>query len=312
MKLFDGRKNSADKAGEAPKTIRGKKMPTIIRPLGARLNEQEWYVEFEKAKKLTDEKGAKLLSVGELYGWLENDMKQEYKILRKWVRGLHAKMWSGTVVASPGLNESFPRIIEYVVDVSKDDVGYLDKKSDEHHPESRRYTLDTSDFKGEKGIALVLQPGTYDIIEDGADRVFIPTSEIIVVEKFVQSKKGKAGIDEQTGIPIDNGEELIRFGRETRDFVFPVAVMTDLALQFSVGTPRNAGITIAEFPLIPSSSATGSPEKQIQIAVPDDIKGLTAAAQESIGKLKGIVNESLLAPIEKLVIKVKESEKENK
>ena len=84
-------------------------------------------------------------------------------------------VWTGTIVAHPRANGEIG-----------DTIVYTDPKTGD------RYILDTRNFKGEKGIALVLETGKYNIEQERRpsnrfDYVFLPKSEIWVVPNFPQT-----------------------------------------------------------------------------------------------------------------------------
>lgn len=90
-------------------------------------------------------------------------------------------LWTKTVVAYPAAGEAFGSAVVY-----KDRDG-------------KRYKMDCTDFRGEKGIALVMEE--YDVKYDPAEMVhlFVPRLSIMAVEGFPQAT-GWYETDE-TGMP---------------------------------------------------------------------------------------------------------------
>ena len=90
--------------------------------------------------------------------------------------------WTETIVAYPKSNEPIGDSIEWI-DTST----------------ALRQYLDTKNFKGLKGVALVFDGFTFSA--DRSTILYHPVSEIVVVENFPQEKHSGSK-DPRTGIPI--------------------------------------------------------------------------------------------------------------
>lgn len=122
--------------------------------------------------------------------------------------GSLGKFWTGTIVAYPKANQSFGYELE---------VPYR----------PLIFVLDTRDFKGERGMALVFDD--FELVSDGRARIYVPR-EITPLTCFPQ-ESGWYSLHE-TGVPVINGQyghylwrwqdarvgPLVRgFGRNSRD-----------------------------------------------------------------------------------------------
>lgn len=115
------------------------------------------------------------------------------------------RFWTGTIVAYPAPGAPFA-----------DNTVFFDQKA------RQRYVLDTHAIKGERGVALVLEPGTYELVQDKAERIFRPKSSPLVLPAFPQ-ESGWFNIDEATFLPV-LGHGKIRFlWRLPAEAVLPVA-----------------------------------------------------------------------------------------
>lgn len=94
------------------------------------------------------------------------------------------RSWTGTIVAYPAPNGPFG-----------DTVSLWDGRL------RMRIVLDTSALKGERGVALVLDPGTYDIVRDNGPHMVIPREPPLIVPAFPQ-ENGWYSLDERSGLPV--------------------------------------------------------------------------------------------------------------
>jgi hypothetical protein len=92
------------------------------------------------------------------------------------------KFWTGTIVAYPKANLPF----SYEVQVPNRPLIFL---------------LDTSDFRGEKNLALVFSE--FEVHEDGRQRIYVP-KEVVPLAPFPQ-ESGWCSLHE-SGVPIKNGK----------------------------------------------------------------------------------------------------------
>ncbi|MEW6722101.1 MAG: hypothetical protein AB1324_02480 [Candidatus Micrarchaeota archaeon] len=94
-------------------------------------------------------------------------------------------VWTGTVVAYPPARKEFGVLVD-VIDGTE------------------RYLLDTMGFAGRGGIALVFEPGTYELGGEGNLHIFVPRERPLVIENFPQ----------ESGFPIAcgamSGARLVR------------------------------------------------------------------------------------------------------
>jgi len=115
------------------------------------------------------------------------------------------RFWTGTVVAYPAPDCPLGETITFI-----DRVRH------------RRYILETGALRGERGVALVLEPGAYDIFENGGDRIFVPGKPPLILSGFPK-ENGWYGMDEATALPV-YGLRAMRFlWRMGGEAVLPVA-----------------------------------------------------------------------------------------
>ena len=94
---------------------------------------------------------------------------------------------SGTIVAYPAENTSFPRFLEFV------DVNT-----------KRKICLDTKHYMNQRHIALVLELDTYAFRFDGNRLLLLPSKDPIVIPDFPQ-RPGWYPYHKDTGIPVVSG-----------------------------------------------------------------------------------------------------------
>jgi hypothetical protein len=94
------------------------------------------------------------------------------------------RFWTGTVVAYPAPGMPFG-----------DNAVFYDQKA------RLRYVLDTHAIKGERGVALVLEPGTYELVPNRAERIFRPKAAPMILPAFPQ-ESGWFNVDEATLLPV--------------------------------------------------------------------------------------------------------------
>lgn len=109
------------------------------------------------------------------------------------------KFWTGTIVAYPKANQAFC----YEIEVPNRPLIFL---------------LDTSDFKGEKRLALVFEE--FELLEEGKARIYKPR-EVIPVPAFPQ-ESGWYALHE-TGIPVMDSKSERYLWRLDGQRVGPVA-----------------------------------------------------------------------------------------
>src|SRR5512143_2437932 len=114
-------------------------------------------------------------------------------------------IWTGTLVAYPGSRRMFGDAVEFSC-------------------RPYTYVLDTSEFKGIKGAALVFED--FELRRDGAWKVFLPRGRPMLIERFPQ-EPGWFGMHGTSGIPVvqETSEkrflfrlEAARVGPAARDF----------------------------------------------------------------------------------------------
>lgn len=93
------------------------------------------------------------------------------------------RFWTGTLVAYPAPGAPF---LDWTV--------FYDQKS------RLRYLLETQYIKGERGVALVLEPGAYDLVAKGAERHIVPNAPPLILPAFPQSS-GWHDADKATLLP---------------------------------------------------------------------------------------------------------------
>ncbi len=142
-------------------------------------------------------------------------------------------IWTGTVVAYPGSGKMFGDSVEYSC-------------------RPCTYVLDTSEFKGVKGAALVFED--FELRTDGAWKVFLPRGRPALIERFPQ-ESGWYGMHEHSGVPVvkETGEkrflfrlESARVGPVSRDFGPDGAMKHDVLLHHRLS--QKMGAIIIEQP----------------------------------------------------------------
>jgi hypothetical protein len=115
------------------------------------------------------------------------------------------RFWTGTVVAYPAPDCPIGESITFL-----DRIRRL------------RYILETSALRGERGIALVLESGTYDLLGKGNDRFYLPHREPLILSGFPK-ENGWYGMDEATALPVHGSRALRYLWRMSGEAVLPVA-----------------------------------------------------------------------------------------
>ena len=115
------------------------------------------------------------------------------------------RFWTGTVVAYPAPDCPIGESITFL-----DRIRRL------------RYMLETGALRGERGIALVLESGTYDLLGKGNDRIFIPNRQPIILPGFPK-ENGWYGMDETTALPVYGPRSTRFLWRMSGEAVLPVA-----------------------------------------------------------------------------------------
>ncbi len=99
------------------------------------------------------------------------------------------RIWTGTIAAYPAPGCPLGATLSM-----RDNVSRL------------RLSLECGALKGERGIALVLEPGTYRIIRHNGELFISPNSQPIILPAFPQ-ESGWHALDPATGIPqLGRGE----------------------------------------------------------------------------------------------------------
>ncbi len=94
------------------------------------------------------------------------------------------RIWTGTIVAYPAPGAPFG-----------DNIILFDNRS------RLRYVLETRAIKGERGAALVLEPGAYEISGKRGERMFVPKTAPIILPGFPQ-ESGWYNVDSETLLPV--------------------------------------------------------------------------------------------------------------
>ncbi|MFH0885297.1 MAG: hypothetical protein V1861_06315 [Candidatus Micrarchaeota archaeon] len=115
------------------------------------------------------------------------------------------RFWTGTVVAYPAPDCPFGESITFL-----DRIRRL------------RYILETSSLRGERGIALVLEPGTYDLFGKGTDRIYVPNRPPIILSGF-PLENGWHGMDMETALPVRGTRAMRYLWRLSGEAIVPVA-----------------------------------------------------------------------------------------
>ncbi len=115
------------------------------------------------------------------------------------------RFWTGTVVAYPAPDCPFGETITFL-----DRIRRL------------RYILETGRLRGERGVALVLESGTYDLLGKGNDRIYIPNRPPIILPGFPK-ENGWFGMDEATALPVYGPRSMRFLWRIGGEAVLPVA-----------------------------------------------------------------------------------------
>ena len=153
------------------------------------------------------------------------------------------KFWTGTIVAYPAPGRGFGESI--LLNGSRTAMPLI---------------FDSSFLKGERGSALVMEPGTYDIVPNGHGLLVRPNERPIIVPAFPQ-EDGWGVADERTGITVKSGKGprsyLWRFPHEA-----VVAVVRDLSSEWAI-----RDIFLNQKPHMPlafvsSAAETGAPALQ--------------------------------------------------
>jgi hypothetical protein len=115
------------------------------------------------------------------------------------------RVWTGTVVAYPGVGAAFG-----------DSLAMLDRYG------RLRFVLDTMFVKGERGAAIVLEAGTYDIQGSNGERVFVPKSRPSLMGGFPQ-EDGWFDEDRESGLPVLGTARRLYLWRLPAGGIVPVA-----------------------------------------------------------------------------------------
>jgi len=115
------------------------------------------------------------------------------------------RFWTGTVVAYPAPGGPFG-----------DNIVFFDQKS------RQMYVLDTHALKGERRGALVLEPGTYELVQTKAERIFRPKAAPLILPAFPQ-ENGWFNVDEATLLPVLGHGKKRFLWRLPDEAVLPVA-----------------------------------------------------------------------------------------
>lgn len=114
-------------------------------------------------------------------------------------------IWTGTIVAYPERGGKFQDTLEFMC-------------------RPFVYALDTSEFRGERGIALVFED--FELRPEGNFRIFVPRGELTALRSFPQ-EPGWYGMEPESGIPVIESRgprrflfrtEAARVGAASRDY----------------------------------------------------------------------------------------------
>ena len=115
------------------------------------------------------------------------------------------RVWTGTVVAYPGAGAAFG-----------DSLVMLDMSG------RSRFVLDTKFVKGERGAAIVLESGTYELKGTNGERVYMPKSPPTLLPGFPQ-EDGWFDADAETGIAVRGPNKRLYLWRLPTDTIVAVA-----------------------------------------------------------------------------------------
>lgn len=114
------------------------------------------------------------------------------------------RIWTGTIVAYPKQYGPF-----------SDNAVFNDPRT------GIRHVLETKMLKGERGVALVLESGAYDVNIERGERIYAPKSKPIISIAFPQ-ENGWCDMDESTALPIMGGKSRRFIWRLPSEAVLPV------------------------------------------------------------------------------------------
>ncbi len=98
-------------------------------------------------------------------------------------------VWTGTIVAYPVAGATFGHDLEYSC-------------------RPARYVMDTSDFRGIRGVALMFED--FELRVDGGTSLFLPKGKPLILEGFPQ-ESGWSPMHKASGIPLLKGDGGPRF-----------------------------------------------------------------------------------------------------
>lgn len=114
------------------------------------------------------------------------------------------RFWTGTLVAYPAPDCPLGEFVTYI-----------------DRTRRFRYLLATGIMRGERGVALVLEPGEYSIKGTGNDRLILPNKPPLVLSGFPK-ESGWFDMDAETRIPVMGTRRARYLWRLDNEAVLPI------------------------------------------------------------------------------------------